>query len=408
MKILLINKFLYPKGGDAISTLTTGALLSKKGHDVVYWGMQHPLNPDYPYKELFVSHVDYDELPGMYGKLKISYNVLYSLEGKNKFEQLIQEIKPDIVHLNNFAHQISPSILHILKKYNIPSVITLRDYKLVCPVYSMLCKDTICEKCKGGEYYHCLLNKCTKNSYTKSLVNTIEMYLHHKILRIYDQIDIIIATSQFIKEKHIEMGLRNKIVCLPNFIDVEEWLPEYQTPEKTIVYFGRLSAEKGLLTLLEAVKDIDVQLKIIGDGPIKQQLEQKVSSERINNVVFMGYKPAEEIRNEISSSMAAVLPSEWYEAFGRTVIESFALGKPVIGARIGGIPELVIDDETGLTFEPGSAIDLRARIKYLISSPDKLAEMGKNGRRFVEENFGPERHYLELMGIYQEAIEKHK
>ena len=406
MKILLINKFLFPKGGDAISTLNTGKLLSDKGHEIIFWGMDHPKNSDYPYKNLFVSYVDYSKSGGSIGQFHEAINLLYSFEAKNKIEKLLKIKKPDIVHLNNFAHQISPSILDVFAKYNIPTVMTMRDYKLVCPTYSMLLDGKPCERCKAGKYYWCFFKKCTKGSYLKSLLNTLEMYLHHKILRIYNKIDVIIATSKFLKEKHIEMGLRNKIVYLPNFVSTVDHLPTFQWEEKSIVYFGRLSREKGLFTLLNAVAGLDIQLKIIGDGEIRQDLELKVKSEGLNNVVFMGYKLGENLKQEIKSSIATVLPSEWYEAFGRSIIESYALGKPVVGARIGGIPELVKDGRTGYTFTPGNAVDLRNKIEHLLEHKDKAVEMGKNGRRFVEEEFNAEKHYQGLLEIYQMALKK--
>lgn len=408
MKILLINKFLYPKGGDAISTLSTDRLLRAKGHKVILWGMEHPQNPEYPYEKLFVSYIDFNRPMGIFRQIKASIDLLYSFEAKNKIEKLLKKEKPDIVHLNNFAHQISPSILDVFHKYKIPTVMTLRDYKLVCPSYTMLANGNPCEKCKNGKYYWCFLKKCTKNSYIKSFLNTIEMYLHHKILHIYNQIDLIIATSQFLREKHMEMGFRNKIVCLPNFVNTEDYLPGYQWEEKAIVYFGRLSSEKGLFTLLNAVKGLDIQLKMIGDGQIRQGLEQKVRSEGINNVVFMGYKAGGELKKEIKSSMVTVLPSEWYEAFGRTIIESYALGKPVIGSRIGGIPELVKDNETGLTFEPGNSEDLKNKIGYFLKNPNLVIKMGKNAKKFVEENFNPEKHYQELMKIYNTVLKRRK
>jgi len=408
MKILLINKFLYPKGGDVISTLETGRLLSEKGHKVIFWGMKHPLNSEYHYKDYFVSYVDFNKPMNILQAFKTTMRILYSFEAKKKIEELIKKEKPDIVHLNNFAHQISPSILDIFAKYRIPTVMTMRDYKLVCPSYTMLSDGIPCERCKNGKYYRCFINKCTKNSYMKSLLNTVEMYLHHKILHIYNRIDLIIATSQFLKEKHIEMGIRNEIVCLPNFVNIKDYLPEYQWKEKSIVYFGRLSREKGLFTLLKAIKGLNIQLKIIGDGPIRKDLGQKAKKERINNVVFVGYKLGKDLKKEIQDSIATVLPSEWYEAFGRTVIESFALGKPVIGARIGGIPELVKDNENGLTFESGNSEDLKDRILHLLKNPDKIIEMGRNARKFVEENFNPEKHYQGLMKIYQMAIGRDK
>jgi len=407
MKILLVNKFLYPKGGDAISTINTGKLLSSKGHKVIFWGMKHPKNPNYSYKEVFVSYVDFNRPIGFSQQLKASINLLYSFEARNKMEKFLKMERPDIVHLNNFAHQISPSILDVFHKYRIPTVMTMRDYKLVCPAYIMLSHGDVCEKCKNGRYYWCFLKKCTKDSYLKSALNVIEMYLHHKILRIYNEVDVFIATSRFLKQKIKEMGLKGKVVFLPNFIAFDEFKPFFEWKEKSLCYFGRLSPEKGLFTLLEAIKGLDIKLKIFGDGPIRTYLEEKVSKEKIQNVYFLGHKSQYELINEVKNSMAVVLPSEWYETFGRTAIEAFALGKPVIGARIGGIPELVKDNKTGLTFEPKNSEELKDKIQSLLKNPDKIIDMGRNARRFVEKELNPEKHYKQLMEIYQRAIEKH-
>ncbi len=407
MKILLVNKFLYPKGGDAICSLETGELLVSKGHEVLFWGMKHPENPDYPYKELFVSHVDFNKSIRISQQLKTSINILYSFEARKKIEKLLKVEKPDIVHLNNFAHQISPSILDVFKKYNLPTVMTLHDYKLVCPSYSMLTDGKPCEKCRNGRYFWCLLKKCTKGSYVKSSLNVVEMYLHHKILHIYDKINVFISPSVFLKEKIREMGFKGKVIYLPNFVKLEDFKPSYDYKEKFIIYFGRLSQEKGLFTLIEGVKGIDIKLKIIGDGPLRKELESKAREDRLDNIFFTGYKKGKELKEEIWKSIFVVLPSEWYENNPRTVMEAFALGKPVIGARIGGVPELVRDGETGLTFEPRNAEDLRDKIDYLKNSPDKISEMGKNARKFAEKELNPEKHYQQLMKIYQMAIDKH-
>lgn len=404
MKILLINKFLYLKGGDAISTLQTGRLLEKKGHTVNFWGMDHPGNPDYPHKDLLVSYVDFNKPDGGFSRqVRAAANILYSFEAKRKLEKAINIFKPDIVHLNNFAHQISPSILDVFAKCNIPTVMTMRDYKLVCPTYSMLLDGEPCERCKDGKYYWCFLKNCTKSSYSKSLLNTLEMYLHHKILHIYDKIDLFISPSMFLKEKVEEMGFKGKIFHLPNFLELDDFSPCYEAKENSIVYAGRLSPEKGVANLLEAVKGLDVKLKIIGDGPIRDELEKT----KPKNVISLGYMNQEQLKEEVRDSIALIIPSEWYENNPRVVLEAFALGKPVIGSRIGGIPELVKDSETGYTFTPGNALDLRYKIEYLLKNPDSAVEMGKNGRRFVEKELNAEEHYRKLMEIYRMALEKH-
>ena len=283
---------------------------------------------------------------------------------------------------------------------------TMRDYKLVCPSYAMLVKGVPCEKCKGGRYYHCFLNKCTKGSQLKSLVNTAEMYLHHKILRIYDNIQVYVSPSKFLQNKVMEMGLNKKVEYLPNFTDIEKTQPDYEWQEESLVFVGRLSYEKGIETLISAVKNMPVKLKIIGGGPLKENLLAKIKDEEIGNVSFLGYLKGDELFDQFKKTMMLVIPSEWYENNPRTVIEAFALGKPVIGARIGGIPELVKDGETGYTFESGNTEDLREKINYVLNNKDLIPEMGKKARKFVEKELNPEIHYAKLMKIYQSAINK--
>lgn len=405
MKILLINKFLYPRGGDAICTLATGELLRAHGHEVIFWGMDHPENPEYPHKDLFVDNIDFQHSGGVKKQLTAALNILYSLEAKKKIRALLERERPDVVHLNNFAHQISPSILDAIKQFNIPTVMTMHDYKLVCPAYSMTLNGQPCDQCRDGRYIQCFRNRCTKGSRAKSLINTVEMYLHHKILHIYDKLNVLISPSRFLKDRCHEMGLKREIVHLPNFVPVEDYRPQYEWNEKAITYVGRLSVEKGIRTLVQAMKGLDVRLKVIGDGPLREELDAHVRAEKIDNVVFLGYRSGEDLRNEMRDSMACVLPSECYENNPRSVIEAFALGKPVIGARIGGIPELVRDNETGWTFEAGHAGDLREKIQTLLhTDSETIMTMGRTARKEAEERFSAEKHYEGLMAIYTKLI----
>ncbi len=403
MKIILVNKFLFAKGGDAVCTLATKDLLASRGHEVFCWGMDHPSNPAFPHSSDFVSHVDYEHGSGVAGKIRAAANIMYSFEARRKFERFVERITPDIVHLNNFAHQISPSILHVLKRRRIPAVMTMHDYKMVCPSYQMFSGGSPCERCKGGAYYWCSVRKCTKGSYAKSFINTLEMYLHHRIMGIYGHIHTFISPSRFLAEKVREMGLKGNFRYLPNFIDIDDLPPCDQVSGRGCVYVGRLSHEKGLLTLLEAVKGLDVELTIIGEGPLKAEMEKKIEREKIVNASLLGYMTGSALREQICKSKFMVLPSEWYENNPRTIIESFCLGKPVLGARIGGIPELVVDDRTGRTFTPGNAGDLREKI-IMMGSSTRLSEFGNNARRFVEENLTAEKHYHDLMNIYHQAI----
>lgn len=405
MKILLINKYLYPKGGAPVSTINTGKLLTEKGHNVVFWGLKHPSNPFYPYSDYFVDNIDYNGALSIRQKLCASLNILYSIEAKRKIEKLVNVIKPDIVHLNNFAHQISPSILTVFRKYNIPTVMTMRDYKLVCTSSAMFVDGKPCERCKNQKYYWCLLKKCKKNSYFKSLISTLELYLHHNILHLYELIDIYIAPSMFVKNEVKKMGFKREVFCLPNFVNLDEFIPGYEFNNE-ICYFGRLSYKKGIGTLIDAVKGLDIVLKIIGTGPLMESLKLKVKNEKIENVRFLGHQTGNELRSEIRKSMAVVVPSEWYEIFGRVVIEAYALGKPVIAARIGAIPELVKEGKTGYLFNAGDVEDLKSKILTFCEEQDKVLEMGKNARKFVEEKFNSEIHYEKLIEVYSRVMRK--
>ena len=406
MKILVINKYLYVRGGDASYAINTAKLLSLHGHKVTCWGMDHPRNFDYPNKESFVANVDFNNPGSIYNQIRMAVNILYSFEAKRKIERVVKNEKPDIVHLNSFAHQISPSILHVFKKYHIPVVMTVHDYKLVCPTYSMFLNGAPCERCKSGRFYNCFIKKCAKGSHLKSLLNSVEMYLHHKLLKIYNLVDIFIAPSMFLKSKVEEMGYQGRIVYLPYFIQNNEFIPRYQWEDKTVIYVGRLSREKGLPTLLDAMEGLDLRLRIVGEGPMKSGLLDKVKRMGLKNIEFAGYKTGNDLKDAISKSMFVIVPSEWYENYPFSIIESFALGKPVIGAAIGGIPELVKDGYSGLTFEPGDVDGLRAKIKNLADDPIKIAEMGKNARKFIENELNAENHYKKLIQIYNEAIKR--
>jgi glycosyltransferase involved in cell wall biosynthesis len=407
MRVLMINKYLFPKGGDAICTLETGRLLEKKGHEVLFWGMDDPRNPELPLKELFVRNVDYHQPGGVVNRLGMAANLLYSFEAKSKLDSVLSAEKPDVVHLHNYAHQISPSILHTIRKHGIPAVATMHDAKLVCASYLLRCGDRVCDACRLGKYFQCAVKRCVKSSWSKSLLGTAEMYLHHDVLGIYDIVATHIAPSLFLKKKIEEMGFKGDIVHLPNFIDIAAYRPQYGARSRSIVYVGRLSEEKGLFTLLDAAGHIeDATVKIIGEGPLMPALRRRAAEGGLQQVSFLGYRTGESLFHEIASSSLVVLPSECHENNPRAVLEAFALGKPVIGSRLGGIPELVVDGVTGLTFTAGDAGDLSRKINSLINSPAAVMSWGRNARKLVEEKFNSEIYYQGLMRVYADARER--
>jgi glycosyltransferase involved in cell wall biosynthesis len=405
MNVLLINKFLFPKGGDAVVTLNTGRLLAEHGHTVNYWGMRHAANPPYPHEKLFVDEVDYHARPTPVSALRQSLNVLYSFEARRKVEQMIEATRPDLVHVHNFAHQISPSILHVFRKHRLPVVMTLHDYKPVCPVYTLFTRGQTCQQCHHGRFYRCAVNRCTQGSLAKSLLNTAEMYLHHRLLRIYDLIQVFLAPSRFLEKTVKDMGFKGKVAWLPNFVDTSRFPLGPQRRERAVVYAGRLSPEKGLRTLVAAAAGLEIVVKIIGEGPQKSELSQLAHAAGARQVRFLGYLRGAELQREIQDSLAVVQPSEWFENNPLSVLEAFALGTPVISTDMGGLPELVRPGRTGLTFTPGDAVDLRRQLIRVLEAPEQAASWGRTARNFVENEFNPENHYRALLNFYQQAAE---
>jgi glycosyltransferase involved in cell wall biosynthesis len=403
MRVLFVNKFFFQKGGAENSFLSAVRLIKEKGHDVSVLSMAHPRNIETEYSPYFVSNVDLQGGGGLLRSVMTAGRILYSFEAKRKIAKLADKTSPDIAHLSNIYHQISPSIIDALKSRNVPVVMTLHDYKMSCPAYTHLSPKGICEECSNGRYYRAVANRCIKDSRLKSALCAAEMYLHHLVLRIYDKVDVFIAPSRFLMEKVREMGFKGSLVHLPNFVFPSDYEPSYQHSEESITYFGRLSHEKGLKTLISAVKGLPLSLKIIGEGPEREELEAKVEKEGIGNVYFLGYKSGTELTEEIKKSMFTVVPSEWFENMPRSIIESFALGKPVVGSRVGGIVELVKDGEAGITFDMGRAEDLRDKIVRLSKDAEGIEAMGRRGRRLAEEIYSPDHYYRGIREVYKKA-----
>lgn len=407
MQVLLANKFLFEKGGAEKSLFETARLLEAHGHGIRFFAMQHPRNRACADARHFVSEVDYEN-PALGMRLKAAARMLYSTQAARKLAGLLDGARIDIAHLNNIYHQLSPSILRTLHRRGIPMVMSLRDYKVVCGSYQLLAQGRTCEACSGGRHLQATLKRCMKGSLAASVLTTLEMTLHHHVLDLYGLVDLFISPSAFLRDKVREMGFRGEVVHLPNFVgSLDRVAPRYGSARPRLVYSGRLGREKGLPTLMRAVKGLPVRLEIIGEGPMREPLEALARQASIDNVDFAGYLSGGPLQDHVGAATAVVVPSEWYENNPRSVIEAFALGKPVIGARIGGIPELVRHGDTGLTFAPGDAQDLRGCIETLLAQPAQAVEMGRRGRHLVETELSPERHYAALMRVYERAIARH-
>lgn len=357
MRILLSNKFYYRRGGDCIYVLNLEQLLKAHRHEVAVFAMDYPENIDTPWKRYF---------PGNMSKLMAFTRPFGSKEVKDKFGKLLEDFKPDVVHLNNVHTQLSPVMAEIARKRGIKVVWTLHDYKLLCPRYDCLRGgEDICELCFDGNKSHCQANKCMKGSTLASIIGRKEAEMWTRD-RLEACTELYICPSAFMAEKMAQGGFnRTKLKVLCNFIDAGKCKRDnYTEREDYYCFVGRLSHEKGVKTLIEAANQLPYKLKVIGGGPLEAELKGIAKK----NVEFMGYKQWDEIKLLIGKARFTVIPSEWYENNPLSVIEAQCLGTPVLGARIGGIPELIEEGKTGMTFESRNESDLKGKIENMFVS----------------------------------------
>lgn len=404
IKVLLINSFFHVEGGADTAFFNTAELLEKKGHDVIYFCMDHPLNKTTRFSSYFVSNIDFQRPMSFWKSIKATLRLFWSFEANHKLGKLIEREKPNLAHIHNIFYELSPSIIRTIKKFNIPIVMSLHDYGLVCPLRLMFRKNSICEECKNGGFLAIIKNRCIRNSFSASLIVYLSFQFHNKMLKTFDLVDIFIAPSRFLKSIFEKMGFTKKIAYLQNFIEVEKYYPHFSHKNKNIAFVGRLQEIKGIEVLVEAVKGLEVNLKIIGRGPFEDALKQKVRKEHISNIEFLGYLSLDEMNRVMKDIMFTVVPSIWYEVLGFVIIESFAWGKPVIASRIGGISELVIDNENGLLFMPGDVEDLRKKINHLLNHPERVMEMGRKAREWVEQNSNSVTNYSKTLILYSELL----
>ena len=408
LKILLVNKFHYVVGGSETYYFALKRLLEEQGHTVIEFSMKHDKNLPSPYESYFVENVDYHSHMSLSQKIKASANIIYSREARDKFRKLVIDTQPDIVHLHLFQHQISPSILDVCKEFNLPVVYTAHELKMICPNYKMMHHGTICEDCKGSRFYKCLANRCVMDSFAKSLVSTAEAYVH-KWKKSYDVIDHIITPSEFYRQKFIEFGIApERVTAIPNFLDREMPKVNQIAQKDYYLYMGRLSEEKGILTMLRAFQDFpDQQLRIVGRGPLEDTVKQIIVDNHMINVTLLGFKSGQELTDILGNSKALILPSEWYENGPYSAIEALQLGIPIIGADIGGIPELI--DNNGVLFKSGDSEDLkRAIIELGHATENEYNEMIFRSKNIFDEKYTAKPHFDQLGMVYEKTILRHK
>lgn len=408
MKILMCNSFHYLRGGAERCFFELMTLLAEHGHTVIPFCMHDDKNLPSPYADYFLSAIDFPtelQKKSLSATWKVVSRVVYSQEAYTKITQLIADTQPDLVHIHGIAHETSPSILPAIKRAGLPIVQTLHDYKLLCPNTTFMSNGQVCESCKGHHYYNVVRKRCKRGSVMASLLAGVEMYTH-KLTQIYEKnVDAFIAPSQFLCDKVRDYGIRTPVVHIPNFIDIERFPPCYK-PEDYFVYCGRLTAVKGIRTLMEAMTQLRTShLYIAGHGELEEELKTYIHTHALaKNVTLLGHLNTPALIKLIQQARFMVSPSEWYENYPMTVLEALACGTPVIGARIGGIPELVKDQETGLLFEPGNVQTLVEKMRELLQDPDKAIQMGHNGRRQVAAINNAESHYHQTLAVYHNVL----
>ncbi|MBP5291049.1 MAG: glycosyltransferase [Lachnospiraceae bacterium] len=391
MKILMVNKFLHPVGGTETYIFKLGDYLKKLGHEVQYFGMEHEGRMVGNEVEAYTEDMDFH---GGSRLVKLTYPIktIYSVNGRRKIRQVLDSMQPDVVHLNNFNYQLTPAIILEIVKWRKETgkvcriVFTAHDYNLVCPNHMLNNPVTgrNCERCIGGHFINCALGKCIHGSRAKSLVGMTEGY-YWKLRKTYGYIDTVICCSAFMKTKmDTNPLLAKKTIVMHNFIDKlenkaaadeigTERAAAISEKKAYVLYFGRFAKEKGVATLIDVCRSLpDIPFIFAGAGP----LEHKIGEAK--NIKNVGFKTGIELENLIRRAAFSIYPSEWYENCPFSVMESLMYGTPVIGADIGGIPELVVDGKTGDLFKASDARDLRKKLKALWTDKERLQRYTDN------------------------------
>ncbi|SFE81677.1 glycosyltransferase [Thermophagus xiamenensis] len=402
MKIVLVNKFYYPRGGDCIHVIQLKKLLEKNGHQVYVFSMDYKQNIKLVEDEYWPTFVDFSA-NSFNSIVKKVIRPFGASEVIKKWKYFITHFKPDVVHLHNIHSQISPIVAKISIEKKIPVVWTLHDYKLICPSYLMLRNNRPCDLCITNQF-SVVKNRCIKNNFAASLLGFFEIKKWNK-RKLQDYTSTFIAPSVFLKNQMVKGGFReSSIMHLCNFYPEEKVIPFTKKKiDDFILYVGRISKEKGVELLLRAMQQFpDKKLKIIGDGPICSLLKDTYSDSR--NVEFLGFQSWEIIQEQLSTARFLVVPSEWYENNPLSVIEALVLGTPILGAKIGGIPELISEGKNGFCFKPGNLEDLVSGINKMFFSSFDRAKISFD----AQEKFSSERYYEKIVQVYKQAINRVK
>lgn len=398
--LLSVNSYFYRRDGSEAVFFEHNRVFEDAGWQVVPFAMQHPENQPSAWAEHFASEIEFGHDYSLLQKLARVPKVIYSTEARDKLGRLLDQVRPEIAHLHTIYHHLSPSILDALKRRGIPTLMTLHDLKIACPAYHMMTHGVPCERCRGGRLHNVVVHRCIKDSLALSAVVMTEAVVH-ALRRSYDRgVDLFVAPSRFYIDKLEEWGWpRSRFVHVPNCVPVDGVVPAF-VPGPDFLYFGRLAEEKGLVTLVRAAARAGVRLRLAGQGPLRAALEQEAANCG-TEIEFLGQLPVDALRQAIAAARATVLASECYENAPMSVLESYAMGKPVIGSRIGGIPEIIRERETGWLFRTSSVDDLAEVLRAAAdTADDDIMTMGRAARRLVEAEYSSAIYRARTLALY--------
>lgn len=404
MRILFCNKYNYRFSGTEAYIFQTMDLLRSQGHETALFSMADARGESTQYDHHFVPHREFKK-QAFFREIRLAVSAIYSSEARRKIAAMVRDFRPDVAHVRNIYHHLSPSILWELKAQNVPVVYHLNDFKALCPSYNLVSHGNACEKCKNGNFWHALEEKCYAGWGARSVL-VAEAYFHKWLGTYRKCVDCFLAPSQFVRDKFVEHGWdASKFEVLPHFQPLQQIAPgrsSQTSQDAPLLYFGRLSREKGVEDLLRAMQRLpDLRLVIAGEGPERAQLENLASWLKLSNVCFAGNLQGRELDHAIIDSRFTVLPSHAYETLGKTVLESYAHGRAVIASDLGSRRELVHDGKTGLLYRTGNVAELASAIRLLSSLPALAETMGAAGRELVRQHHAPQAHYGKLMALYE-------
>ena len=400
--VLQVSHNNFVEGGSDRYFVELSKLLVGNGHHVIPFCAHDARNGQSAYSTYFPKCAVNGKVPT---PLELVRSV-YSRPARRSIDCLLQNEPVDLAHLHIYYGKQTASILRPLRERGIPIVQTLHEYKLLCPVYTMVSHGKICEDCQGKHFWRALPKRCNRGSSARTLLSVVQNYVA-SWLGALESIDHFIAPSEFLMNKMVEHGVsEDRISTIHNFVDPDLFIPATE-PGRYVLYFGRVERVKGIYTLLDAMESLpEVQCQIAGDGREGTAIENEIASRKLTNVKLSGFVSGQKLTDLVRGSICTVIPSEWYENCPLSVLESHAWGRPVIGADIGGIPELIEHGRDGLLVPPGDKESLADAIRYLAYDRTLAAEMGAAGRQKVEQRFNAAIHYEQVNAVYSRLLDR--